>query len=169
MDIDKSVSRTSNQWLVFSPQVYASWEHNLGRDFNSLWGLGLDVKHRIYLKNNNMRPDGFYFQYGPNFQFYSIDSYQTYLEPYMENGIQYYRTTEGDVKTSVYKYGANFHVGYQAIVGEKVFFDFYAGTGIRLSFDNRNDGFHPWFNNWYGDYGYSGTLLDGGIRVGIVY
>lgn len=164
-EIDKRIGKNQGQWIIFSPQVFALWD----RDFNSLWGLGLDVKHRIFLKDGVVNPEGFYFQYGPVFHYYTIDSYRSYTEPYIVDGVEYYRLKEGDLKISLYKFGANFNVGYQLLLGNKVYLDFYVGSGIRLSMDNRNSGFHPWYNDWWGDYGYSGTLLDAGIRAGFFF
>jgi hypothetical protein len=168
LDIDKPVSKDHLQWISFSPQVYVSWQSNL-TNYDQMWGLGMDIKHRIYLNKEVIKPKGLYFQYGPGFQFFSIDDVREYSESFLEDGIEYWRVASGSLNTKVYKVGGNIHLGYQSMIGDKVLVDFYLGSGIRLSFDNRNDGLHPWFNSWWGSPGYSGTLLDAGLRIGIAY
>ena len=168
LDIDKAISKDHLQWLSFSPQIYVSWQSNFA-DYEDMWGMGLDVKHRIYLNKTLTKPEGFYFQYGPGFQFFSINDNREYSESYMEDNNEYWRVVSGDINTKVYKVGGNLHLGYQSMIGDKVIVDFYLGSGIRLSFDNHNDGLHPWYNNWWGSPGYSGTLLDAGMRIGIAY
>jgi len=168
-DIDRSISKTSNQWLIISPQVFMVTGMRYNHDFEQLSGFGLDIKHKIYLKPNSMKPVGFYAQYGIMFQYFSISEKRQYTEPYIENGNQYYQVVEGVLDTKLYKAGGNFHLGYQWLVGDKVYFDIYTGAGIRISHNNHNDGFDTWYNNSWADYGYSGTLLDGGFRVGVYF
>lgn len=166
-DIDRSVSKKSNQWLVVSPQIYVVTGSRFNHEFKSLSGFGMDVKHKIFLKPNSMKPQGYYVQYGGMFQYFSITDTRQYLESFTEDGETYYDVTEGEISTKLYKFGGNFNLGYQWLVGDKVYFDIYTGAGIRISHNNRNDGFDTWFNNSWIDYGYSGTLLDGGFRIGV--
>lgn len=168
-DIDRSISKTSGQWLIFSPQVFMISGGRFNHDFKEMWGVGMDVKHRIFLKNGNMKPKGYYFQYGAMFQYFSITDNRQFSESYNENGVEYYRVSQGEISTNLYKFGGNFHMGYQWLVGDKVYFDLYTGAGIRISHNNRNAGFDAWYNNSWVDYGYSGTLLDGGFRVGVYF
>ena len=168
-DVDYSLSKTSNQWLIVSPQVFMVTGGRYGHEFEDLWGLGMDVKHKIYLKPATMKPQGFYIQYGAMFQYFSINESRQYTESYIENGIEYYGVSEGLINTKLYKYGGNFHLGYQWLVGDKVYFDIYSGAGIRISHNSRNEGFDTWYNDYWVDYGYSGTLLDAGFRVGFYF
>jgi hypothetical protein len=168
-DIDRSVSKTSNQWLIISPQVFMVSGYRFGHEFKDVWGTGMDVKHKIYLKPNSMKPEGFYVQYGVMFQYFSITGNHQYSGTYIEDGVQYTGVFEGEIQTNLYKFGGNFHLGYQWLIGDKVFFDIYTGAGIRISHNNRNEGFDTWYNNSWIDYGYSGTLLDGGFRVGVYF
>jgi hypothetical protein len=168
-DIDRSISKTSNQWLIISPQVFMVSGKRFGHDFKELSGVGLDLKHKIYLKPGTMKPVGFYAQYGVMFQYFSITENRQYTELVSENGVEYYEVTEGDLNTKLYKFGGNFHIGYQWLVNDKVYFDLYSGGGIRMSRNNQKDGFDTWYNNYWIDYGYSGTLLDAGFRVGFYF
>lgn len=168
-DIDRSISKTSNQWLIISPQVFMLTGMRYDHDFEQLSGVGIDLKHKIYLKPNSMKPQGFYAQYGIMFQYFSITDNRQYTAPYTENGVPYYEVVEGELDTKLYKAGGNFHLGYQWLVGDKVYFDIYTGAGIRISHNNHNEGFDTWYNNYWVDYGYSGTLLDAGFRVGVYF
>jgi hypothetical protein len=165
-DIDMSLSKTSNQWLIVSPQVYWVTGYRYDHDFDILAGTGIDVKHKIYLKPNSMKPKGYYVQYGIMFQYFSITDTREYGAYYIEDGVEYYGVFEGQINTKLYKFGGNFDMGYQWLVGDKIYFDIYAGAGIRISHNNRNDGFDTWYNDHWYDYGYSGTLIDIGFRLG---
>jgi hypothetical protein len=165
-DIDISLSKTSNQWLIVSPQVYWVTGYRYDHDFDKLAGTGIDVKHKIYLKPNSMKPKGYYVQYGIMFQYFSITDTREYGAYYIEDGVEYYGVFEGQINTKLYKFGGNFDMGYQWLVGDKIYFDIYAGAGIRISHNNRNDGFDTWYNDHWYDYGYSGTLIDIGFRLG---
>ncbi len=168
-DIDRSVSKKSNQWLIFSPQFFMVSGNRYGHDFNDMWGTGLDIKHKIFLKPGSMKPRGYYVQYGVMFQYFAMTDYRQYTDTFVVDGVQYYGVFSGDVSTNLYKFGGNFHLGYQWLIGNKVFFDIYTGAGIRISHNSRNAGFDTWYNNSWVDYGYSGTLLDGGFRVGVYF
>ncbi len=168
-DIDRSISRQSNQWLILSPQVFMVTGSRFGHDFKEMWGLGLDVKHKIYMKPNSMKPEGYYVQYGLMFQHFSITENREYVDTFVEDGATYYGVFQGDVTTGLNKFGGNFHLGYQWLLGDRVYFDIYTGAGIRISHNSRNKGFDTWYNNSWVDYGYSGTLLDGGFRLGFYF
>lgn len=169
MDIDLSISKTSSQWLIISPQVFWVTGYRYGHDFESLKGIGLDVKHKIYLKPGSMDPEGFYVQYGAMAQYYSIVDTRQYGEYYEENGVIYYGVSEGEIETRLLKLGGNFHLGYQWLFGQSVYLDVYTGPGIRISHNNRTEGFDTWYNDMWVDYGYSGTLLDAGFRLGFYF
>jgi len=168
-DIDRSISKTSNQWLIISPQVFMVTGGRFGHEFEDLSGLGIDLRHKIFMRNTSMKPQGFYVQYGVMFQYFSINEFQHYTYSYIEDGIEYYGITEGVINTKLYKFGGNFDLGYQWLIGDKVYFDIYSGAGIRISHNNRNEGFDTWYNDYWVDYGYSGTLLDAGFRVGVYF
>jgi hypothetical protein len=169
-DFDFRVSKNKNQWLVIAPQVFLSPENPNLYNYTNMWGLGLELQHRYYLKPDNNLARGVYMGYGPMFQYFSIEEDRYYTEKVIENGIEYTVVKKGLTTTGIYKFGVTATAGYQATAFNVVYFDFYIGTGIRLSFDDTDTkGFHKIHNNWWGDYGYSGTLLDAGVRIGMLY
>jgi hypothetical protein len=169
-DFDFRLKKNEASWLVVAPQFYLSSKDPNLYDNDSLWGVGIELQHRYYLNNVKTLPKGTYLGYGPMFQYFSISTDRLYSEKIIENGIEYYTVKRGVVNTGIYKFGMTLTAGYQALVLDVLYFDFYVGTGLRLSFDNRlPSGLTREYNNWWGNYGYSGTLLTFGMRVGMAY
>jgi hypothetical protein len=169
-DFDFRLGKAKNQWLIVSPQIYLSSERNGLFKYNNMWGTGLEIQHRHYLKAGNNQPEGAYLGYGPVFQHFSIDEERLYSEKVIENGIEYTFIKYGPVTTNINKFGFTLTSGYQALISNVVYFDFYIGAGIRLSFDDSGtSGFSRIYNGWYGGYGYSGTMITAGVRVGMIY
>ena len=168
MDLDFRLRKDSPQWLVVAPQVYMSSEDPALWDFDQVWGLGMELQHRYFLKPGVMLPKGVYLGYGPVFQYFSIDDTRLHSEEVIENGIPYTVVRYGDVTTNLYKVGMTATAGVQILAYETVYFDLYAGAGIRFSFDDQSSGLHRIYNDWWGDYGYSGTLMTLGLRIGLL-
>jgi hypothetical protein len=166
-DFDFSIASKSNQWMVVSPQIYISPENPNLFDYDNMWGLGIELQHRFYLEEGT---GGFYLGYGPMFQFFNIQDELLHTELLNENGIEYTVLRYGKVNTRIYKGGLNATGGYQFVILNSLYLDFYLGTGIRLSFDDTGSGsFHRIYNDWWGDYGYSGTLITAGFRFGMTF
>lgn len=156
-----------NQWLVVAPQLYLVTDNSTLWDFNEMTGVGVDLQHRFYIGQRN-EPKGGYLAYGPALQYRSVkdEGLSSYL--FREEGSTYIGLQEEMMQTSIWKTGGNLIFGYQVLTTRGVYFDFYLGTGIRFSFDNRSSGLHGYYNEWWGDLGYSGTLLVGGFRLGFL-
>jgi len=170
IDFDHRLTKSKPQWLIMSPQIYLASDEPELWDYNSMWGLGLELQYRYYLKPDVLHAKGAYMGCGPSFHFFSIDDERFFSEKIIEDGIEYSVVRYGKVTTDVYKIGLTANAGYQFLVNEVLYFDFYVGAGIRLSFDNLEPaGLHKIYNDWWGDYGYSGTLLTFGMRLGLLY
>ena len=76
---------------------------------------------------------------------------------------------DGEITTHIYKFGGNFIIGAQIVIGQVMYIDPYIGLGIRFSFDDQSKGLHGYYNEWWGDMGYSGTLMVGGVRFGLIF
>ena len=158
-----------NHWLVVSPLIFYD-DGNIGySDYEEMFGVGLELQHRIYLHKNDPQPRGAYFGYGTVFNYYSVESngYQSYL--FDENGNDYIGLEYGPVNTNIFKFGGNFVFGLQTVINDFFYLDAYIGTGIRLSVDNKTSGLHKYYTDSWLDLGYSGTLLVGGLRLGISF
>ncbi len=156
-----------NQWLVVAPQFYLVTENSGLWSFNEMTGAGLDLQHRLYL-GQRPEPRGPWVGYGPVFQYRSVTDDGVAAYHFREEGVDYIGVGQQEMQTGIWKTGANLLIGYQAIASRYFYFDFYLGTGIRFSFDNRTSGLHSLYNEWWGDLGYSGTLMVGGFRFGIL-
>ncbi|NVO19226.1 MAG: hypothetical protein HXX13_05965 [Bacteroidetes bacterium] len=170
-DLDFRLKKGKPNWLVISPEIFLSPANPTVYNYDSMWGAGLELQHRYYLNPKNEIPKGFYLGYGPLFQYFSITAQRYYTERVFENGIEYYKVKLAHVTTGIYKAGVTMTAGYQLVTfRSSVYFDFYLGTGMRLSFDDRlPSGLTHEFNDWWASYGYSGTLLTAGVRIGMLY
>ncbi|MBN2635770.1 MAG: hypothetical protein JXR61_05825 [Prolixibacteraceae bacterium] len=160
--------KNQKHWITLAPQAYISNRDNLDWDYESMTGGGIEVQHRIFL-TDQWEKRSVYMAYGPVFNFYSVKDNGLTVRNFVENGGQYIGVTEGEMTTNIYKLGGNLIFGLQYIKTERFFLDLYVGTGIRFSFDNRTTGLHSYYNEWWGDMGYSGALMVGGARFGVIF
>lgn len=165
IDLDFRLKKPGH-WLVVAPQFYMNSNSSLNWDFEELIGAGIELQHKIFLHDRPI-PKGAYLAYGPVFQYFSIKDQGLEAYSFDEGGVEYIGLNEELVQTNIYKFGGNLIFGLQTVVSEYFYLDLYIGTGVRLSFDDRTSGLHGYYNDWWGDFGYSGTLLVGGIRFGI--
>ena len=131
-------------------------------------GTGVEIQHKIFL-NNNSTPNGAYLAYGPVFNYFSIEDEGLTANEFMDNGGNYIDLKEDEMTTNIFKVGGNIIFGMQFIISEHFYFDSFIGTGIRFSFDDKTSGLHSYYNEWWGDMGYSGTLMVGGFRFGVIF
>lgn len=156
-----------NQWLIVAPQFYMVTDNSSMWDINKMTGTGLDLQHRFYFSQTN-EARGPWVAYGAVIQYRSVTDEGFVPATFREYGADYIRLENRDIRTSVWKTGGNLLAGYQLMAFSRFYFDFFLGTGIRFSFDNRHSGLHSQYNEWWGDMGYSGTLMTGGFRFGIL-
>jgi hypothetical protein len=166
LDFDVRLKK-ENQWLVIAPQFYNYKGNSNIWDYEELSGFGIDLNHRIYRKGKTL-PTGAYFSYGPVFQYFSVKDNGLASYVYKEEGIEYVGLNEELIHTNIFKFGGNVMFGVQSMIGDIFYIDTYIGTGIRFSYDNRTSGLHGYFNDWWGDLGYSGSLIVAGVRFGIL-
>ena len=167
VDLDFKLN-DKNHWLVVAPQLYISSRTNLDWDYNSMVGTGVELQHKIYLKKEQAQRN-VYFAYGPVFNYFSVKDDGLTAREFVENGGNYIGLVEDEMTTAIYKIGGNLIFGIQFIILENFYLDSYIGTGMRFSFDNQTTGLHNYYNEWWGDMGYSGTLMVGGFRFGVLF
>ena len=158
--------KKKGQWLVVAPQVYINPGNSDMWDYEEMYGVGIDLQHKFFFKDRPV-PRGAYLAYGPVFQYYSVKEEGLSSYGFEEDGTNYIGLQDDMLQTSIYKFGGNLIFGLQTVINEFFYIDAYMGTGVRLSFDNRVSGLHGYYNDWWGDFGYSGTLIVAGIRFGI--
>jgi len=165
MDFDFRLSK-KGQWLVAGPQLYLSSGNSNIWNYDRMSGVGIDLQHRFYI-NSQSFPQGVYFAYGPVFQHFSVRDKGLVSYYFQENGANYIGLQEASLLTRITKFGGNLIFGYQFVFDGYLYVDVYFGTGMRFSYDDRKSGLHGYYNDWWGDLGYSGTLLVAGVRFGI--
>jgi hypothetical protein len=155
-----------NNWLVLAPQLYISNNGNLNWDYNKMLGAGIEIQHKIFV-NKTPNKKGVYFAYGPTFNYFSVKDNGLTAQAFEEDGANYFGLEEGEITTNIYKIGGNFIVGVQIVIAKVMYIDPYVGMGIRFSFDDQTTGLHDYYNEWWADMGYSGTLMVSGVRIGV--
>jgi len=165
VDLDFRLKK-KGQWLVVAPQFYLNTGNSNIWEFDEMAGAGIELQHKIFLKDKP-EPSGIYFAYGPVFQYFSVKDEGLSAYTFEENGTEYIGLGQEMQTTNIFKTGGNLIFGMQTIFSDYFYLDAYIGTGIRFSFDDRTSGLHGYYNEWWGDIGYSGTLLVLGFRFGV--
>lgn len=167
MDLDFRIN-DKNHWLVIAPQFYLRNDPSFTWDYNSMSGVGVELQHKVFLKRK-FRMVNPYFAYGPVFNYFSVKDDGLTARAFAEDGGNYIGLTEDEMTTRIYKFGGNIIFGLHYFMMDNLYLDAYVGTGIRFSYDNQTSGLHGYYNDWWLDMGYSGTLMVGGIRFGVMF
>ena len=166
--IDYERKIKNDRWLLFAPQLYLNKDGN--SNYGEMTGLGMNVYYKLYLsqskkKNaNGLSRTNIYFSAGPTFQHFNLTSVEEIPVEFIQDGATYIRFSSSEVTTKINKYGANADFGLQ-FAFERFLLDIYAGIGIRYAVDTDGN-LMDFYNSSWLDYGYSGIILDGGIRFG---
>lgn len=158
--IDYDIRLKSRHWLQVAPQFYLR-EHapsspgDHAYDFNKLAGTGLHLYHRYY-PGGGPGKDGVYISYGLTWQYFHL----LYDEKILTNSIERY--------AHIHKWGGEVNIGLIALLTDHLIFDIYAGLGTRHAFMRSDADKARQFNGLFTDYGYSGNLINLGIRIGIL-
>lgn len=176
--------KNKKQWIGISPQIYYSnnggyfdnffnydYSYNEYNDLNSngfdtLTGFGLEFYHKIFLLDRN-KAAGFYFNYGVKFNYfdlkYSTYSWETEIIDNLEY-IEYLPTTQSHI---INKLGFNLIIGRQFELSDYLYIDLYTGVGMRYSAHSKDVNVIKSFDNSIVDFGYSGSLLLLGVKIGV--
>ncbi len=161
---------SGQHWIVMAPQFYS--EQNGYESYDSFKGLGLNayfkkfLSHSVRMNDNGLHRTNVYFATGPVFQKFWMQSTEEVPEEYLDNGITYIRYNLSEVKTGIFRTGLNADFGVQYIY-DRFSIDLYGGVGVRVAFDKNGD-IMDFFNEQWIDFGYTGFLLNGGIRFGFM-
>ena len=169
VDYERKLKNGRN-WMVFAPQYYSN---NNGFDqFDSFNGLGLNMYYKKFLSHSQRRNrnetsrTNIYFSTGPVFQYFNMKSTEEIPEQFFEDGIEYIRFNAEEHSTKIYRIGADATFGMQFIF-DRFSLDFFGGAGLRVALDENGETM-DYFNEYWVDFGYSGILLTGGIRLGFI-
>lgn len=157
IDYDRKIA--GNHWIQICPQFYAAEqnESNDYRGYNELMGVGFSLYHRVYL--GNKAPSlGTYFSYGATISHFNMK----YDEPTSSR-------TNATSETNINKFGGDIVVGYQLKAFERLIIDVYAGLGSRYADKKFTGPTQKEFNRYLYDYGYTGNVILGGVRIGFSF
>jgi hypothetical protein len=167
IDYERKI-KNGKQWIQLGPQIYL--DNNGYNNFSKLTGYGMNAYYKMYLfhskrKNTNgLARTTLYFSTGPTFQHYNLVSTEEVPYESVELGITYIRFASTEVTTKINKFGGSAIFGMQ-FTFDRFLLDLYGGIGIRYSVDEDGN-MVEFFNDDWIDLGYSGILLEGGIRLG---
>jgi len=182
-DVEYNLKK-QNQWIGFAPQIYYNDEgdffgslfdsdfevdepYGASNSYDTLSGFGIEFYHKIFLLKRRI-PEGFYFSYGATYNLFKL-KYRSYdWVNYIEDGLEYTAYRAAYKHQTINKIGANFLLGYQAELSEKLYLDVYTGLGFRYSFHSDEANENQQFNNSTIGYGYSGSIFLFGIKFGVM-
>ncbi len=161
----------SKKWMVFSPQFFT--DRNGYEAYETMSGIGLNACYKTFLSHstrvneNGVPRTNVYFATGPMFQSFRLTGPEEVPEVFTEDGIDYIRFTTQEVTSKIYRPGFNADFGMQFIF-DRFALDLYGGIGLRLAFDDNWEIMDD-FNDYWTDFGFTGFLLNGGIRLGFIF
>lgn len=167
VDYEHSLPKPGH-WLHLGPQLYASTNGDYGyeyHDFEELYGVGLDVGFKYFPGENVSGPRGVYISYGPTLHFFNIQREEEVFGQILPDGGTSFETKA--LNHNVLKFGANTVIGLQVAANDYLYFDFYTGVGIRYAITTGDNADDYDYNNSITDWGFTGPLILGGIRVGV--
>jgi hypothetical protein len=135
----------------YDPNIYYEDNSDDESYFNNLLGGGLNLYHRYY-PGNSFKNHMVYVNYGVMAQYFNIkydeQLYSGYAERY----------------TQIFKTGGDINLGVVTFLNDYIGIDIYAGLGFRYS-NRKSDADNPRkFNNFFESYGYSGNIVNLGVR-----
>ncbi len=149
----------NRHWLQVCPQIYLR-ENSLGifsASYDKLVGAGVLLYHKIYLNQEIDKQHGLYFSYGGGYNYYSL----TYS----------YGSPKTTGKTEINAISGHMIVGLQMVIHERILLDIFTGLSHTYSFKDldKNNTKSYKFNSSSVDYGYSGSSLLLGVKLGFLF
>jgi hypothetical protein len=169
----------SPNWLILSPYYYVDNEsvdpiYLGGSDdnfdlysYDQMLGVGLGIARRTFLSGEPVS-EGFYLSYGAHYKYFDIDGNNfTWVEYTGEDELPYQEMMDIEYKLYIHSIGAYATVGYQKQVMPSLYLDVFLGFGVKYSFHRSPEKVTTRYNRGLLDYGYTGTHVVAGIRIGV--
>lgn len=163
-------------WITYAPTIYYRDENGFGisnRNRNStLKGAGLDIIYKWFTKPGSVGGCGIYVSPGVGYRYILKETKGLVWEAYQQNDLTFYtlKHSSWNVETHTISFRAVF--GFQDQMRKHTAFDYFVGTGIKLSEEKRPE--NTFFSKEQRDnsrnqfsYGFSGPVFIFGIRVGV--
>ena len=147
--------------IVVAPQVYLRSKDKYSGiyDYSELVGLGVWVDYKNYLTDRRLT----YLSFGPNY-LYNYSKYED-VWGWEDQGDEIVES-QTDRTQVVHRIGMNATIGFNFEVLERVRVDLFGGFGLRYSMVD-TDLTDVKMNEYFWEPAYTGTLLIGGLKVGL--
>jgi len=159
--IDYDFSLSKQHWIQVAPLLFlrnnTMQPYPDDYDFLRLAGGGIHLYHKFYPKGKYFDRANVYISYGPIYQ----NLHFTYNENSGNDVIERY--------THLHRIGGDVIIGVTAPIFDMLMLDFYAGMGVRHSLIESNATRPQRFNDYTGDYGYSGNTILLGLRLSVPF
>ncbi len=177
IDIERKLS--PSHWLRVEPIIYLKDNYQMDTDgydsdqepfINQMYGAGLGISsvHILYNTLQQKKRVTFYVTYGASYTLFNFNITEKVWKPYTtEDGLTFQHKVPDTYNLRTSKLGADATIGMRKELFKRLFLDIYLGFGLRYSVVNPPEGFQIPFNSNFIDYGYSGTTLVGGVRLGV--
>ena len=176
-DIDYKVG--DGRWLIISPYLYlvdnsSVYDSSMyvqsvfyQPEFVKLTGYGLGLAQRHVLNRQGSVRTSVYMEYGLLCRYYSFEMDDYLWTTYTENNLNFMRRERAEYDIKVTNLGINCQFGLQHEIFDNFLIDVFVGCGMRYSIYDKPEGSSVKFNNSIFDYGFTGTMVTGGIRLGV--
>ncbi|MDP2423070.1 MAG: hypothetical protein U1C46_03005 [Bacteroidales bacterium] len=162
--------KKEHHWITIAPQFYFSNHGSNGilsnNNFEKLFGGGIDIFSRHYLSRKKSA-SGAYLSWGGGYRYLNLNTTDYLWSTFQENGLVYYRRQHTNYDVQIHSLSARGVAGWQFFIQEQMAVDVYFGFGLRFSSHQRPQGSFVTYNSSAFDYGYTGTLVVGGLRFGL--
>jgi hypothetical protein len=176
LDIHK---KDSPHWLIISPYYYfdrssvdllnlsGSEDYYDPYSYDQMIGVGLGFGRKTFLSKEPVSK-GVYLYYGADYKYFDIDGNNyTWVEYIGTDDLPYQQMDNLDYTMKINSIAASACIGYQNQILSSLYLDLYLGFGVKYAFHNSPQHVTTKYNRGSNDYGYTGTHLVGGIRLGI--
>jgi hypothetical protein len=172
VEIDKRL-KNPREWLVIAPTLYYRGQPGTYAFSNSsygdyeelnLKGGRLEVFYRYYLTQGIKR--NLYFSAGGGYRYVAREIKSETWVSYQQDGLTYYRTENLPWEQEVHSFSVKGFMGARFISDHNFSLDFYVGTGMKYSMEQKPDNAPRNLDRVF-SYGGSGFIFVGGVRMGV--
>ena len=171
--------KNTPRWLILSPYYYydhlsvdplslgGSTDYYDPYSYDQMRGVGMGIAQKIFLSKEPVS-EGFYLIYGATYKYFDIDGNNfIWVEYTGGDGLDYQHMQDIKYNMFIHAMGASASLGYQYQVIPSLYMDFFVGFGVKYAFHQSPEHVTVKYNRGINDFGYIGTLMAGGIRIGI--
>ena len=177
LDFEKRLNNSVHSFSLSTIYYHGEIDNQVKRieENDQLRGYGAELMHKIYLFSNEAGSlkNEFYVGHGPYYRSFNVDfkAYEWAPVPFENTSILEYKKVDQTKEITKYGYSAVF--GVTAFSGGNLMVDCYTGYGLRFSdaTSTLQKG-HKYTRNFqrnFFDYGYEGSALVVGIKIGYTF